>query len=299
MIVTTGQRVTRSAGSAVLSLSSTISCSKLRVWISAPKLAASVFAVSISIVELMVIIIRRSSSDLSASLTRISRRSARSFTVIPSEKVMVRVMGGGAATARAPADAAARRAAARSSARRAVAGIAGGTGTHARHAGTAAGRWPAGPAATAAAAGRRAWRRCRSRAARLSDGRGPCGRARLPVAACVGRGAAGGTTRGGCGTSWRRGCSGGALGGALPGSSTRSRMLGGTKRPAAFSRATSGVSAGSAGSAVRPRPAPRRARRLVQPARRPRLDGGASAAARSTGSSATSSPAWLRRASPS
>ena len=67
------------------------------------------------------------------------------------------------------------------------------------------------------------------------NGRCPCGRARLPVAACGGRGD-GGTTRGGCGTSWRFGCSGGALGGALPGSSTRRRMLGGTKRPAAFSR---------------------------------------------------------------
>ena len=47
----------------------------------------------------MVIIIRRSSSAFNASLTRISRRSARSFTVMPSEKVMVRVIGGGAAGA--------------------------------------------------------------------------------------------------------------------------------------------------------------------------------------------------------
>ena len=45
-----------------------------------------------------------------------------------------------------------------------------------------------------------------------------------------GRGAAG---RGGCcGTMARLGTSGGAWGGACPGSSTRSRMLGGTKRPA-------------------------------------------------------------------
>ena len=42
---------------------------------------------------------RRSSSAFSASLTRTSRRSARSFTVMPSEKVMVRVIGGGAAGA--------------------------------------------------------------------------------------------------------------------------------------------------------------------------------------------------------
>ena len=41
MIVTTGQRVTRSFGSAALSLSAMISCSKLRVSISAPKPAAS------------------------------------------------------------------------------------------------------------------------------------------------------------------------------------------------------------------------------------------------------------------
>jgi hypothetical protein len=48
--------------------------------------------------ELMVIISRRSSSAFSASLTRISRRSARSFTDMPSEKVMVRVMGTAATT---------------------------------------------------------------------------------------------------------------------------------------------------------------------------------------------------------
>ena len=41
MIVTTGQRVTMSFGSAALSLSAMISCSKLRVSISAPKFAAS------------------------------------------------------------------------------------------------------------------------------------------------------------------------------------------------------------------------------------------------------------------
>ena len=76
-----------------------IPCSKLRVWMSAPKLAASVVAVSRSTVELIVIINRRSSSDFSASLTRISRRSARSFTLIPSEKVIVRVMGGGGTAA--------------------------------------------------------------------------------------------------------------------------------------------------------------------------------------------------------
>ena len=62
MMVTTGERVALSFGSATLSLSALISCSKLRVSTSAPKLAASIFAVSRSIAELMVIIIRRSSS---------------------------------------------------------------------------------------------------------------------------------------------------------------------------------------------------------------------------------------------
>ena len=66
MIVTTGQRVTRSFGSATFSLSALISCSKLRVSTSAPKPAARAFAVSRSIAELMVIIIRRSSSAFSA-----------------------------------------------------------------------------------------------------------------------------------------------------------------------------------------------------------------------------------------
>ncbi len=99
MIVTTGARVTRSFGSAAFSLSAIISCSKERVSISAPKLAASPLAVSRSIAELIVIMMRRSRSALRASLTRTSRRSARSFTVMPSEKVMVRVIGGGAAGA--------------------------------------------------------------------------------------------------------------------------------------------------------------------------------------------------------
>ena len=256
MIVTTGQRVTRSFGSAVLSLSAMISCSKLRVSTSAPKFAASDFAVSRSIAELIVIIRRRSSSALRASLTRTSRRSARSFTVMPSEKVMVRVIGGGAACAGACCG--------RCSASRFWAGFSpdGRCCCCGRNPGRIGG-WPGrcgmpvvgrtgcdgsgrGPPSIAAVL--------------LCSGRGdpygrcPCGRARLPVAACGGRGGAGGTTRGGCGTSCRFGCSGGALGGAFPGSSTRKRMLGGTKRPA-FSRAISAAGsalAAAAGSSWQP-----------------------------------------------
>ena len=99
MIVTTGERVDHVLRIGDLVALGVISCSKLRVSISAPKPAASDFAVSRSIAELMVIINRRSSSAFSASLTRTSRRSARSFTVMPSENVMVRVIGGGAAGA--------------------------------------------------------------------------------------------------------------------------------------------------------------------------------------------------------
>ena len=39
----------------------------------------------------------------------------------------------------------------------------------------------------------------------------------------------------------RRGCNGGAFGGALPGSSIRSRILGGTKRPGVAGRAATGI----------------------------------------------------------
>ena len=55
------------------------------------------FAVSMSSVLLMFIIIRFIKSLASTSFTRTSSFSARSFTVIPSARVMVRVIGGGAA----------------------------------------------------------------------------------------------------------------------------------------------------------------------------------------------------------
>ncbi len=53
-------------------------------------------AVSLSRVELMVIIFPFSSSFLRTSLTLASSLSARSLTVIPSPSVIALVMGGGA-----------------------------------------------------------------------------------------------------------------------------------------------------------------------------------------------------------
>ena len=52
-----------------------------------------------SIVLLMVIIMRFINSLARTSLTRTSSLSARSFTVMPSASVIVRVIGGGAAGA--------------------------------------------------------------------------------------------------------------------------------------------------------------------------------------------------------
>ena len=150
-------------------------------------------AVSRSIAELMVIIMRRSSSALSASLTRTSRRSARSFTVMPSEKVMVRVIGGGAAGARRLLRTLQRIALLRRlQAGRAMLLLRAEARPHRRLARTLRhAAWPDAPAATAADADRRASPRCCSAAdAADPNGRCPCGRARLPVAACGGRGAA-------------------------------------------------------------------------------------------------------------
>jgi signal transduction histidine kinase len=77
----------------------TSSSSKLRISISAPNSRAMSFAVSMSTVLLMVIIMRFINSLASTSLTRTSSLSARSFTVMPSASVIVRVIGGGAAGA--------------------------------------------------------------------------------------------------------------------------------------------------------------------------------------------------------
>jgi hypothetical protein len=95
--VTTGARVTISAELVLSPLISPSSSSKLRICTSAPNSRASIVAVSVSRVELMVIISRFMSSFASTSLTRRSSLSARSFTVIPSASVIVRVTGGGVA----------------------------------------------------------------------------------------------------------------------------------------------------------------------------------------------------------
>ena len=94
--VTTGARVTMSAGDASPPSVSMTSSSKLRICTSAPNSRASIVAVSVSSVELMVIISRFISSFPSTSLTRTSSLSARSFTVMPSASVIVRETGGGA-----------------------------------------------------------------------------------------------------------------------------------------------------------------------------------------------------------
>jgi hypothetical protein len=65
---------------------------------SAPKSRASVCAVSVSSVELIVIIMRRSRIFFIRSLTFTSSLSARSFTVMPSASVMSLVIGGGASS---------------------------------------------------------------------------------------------------------------------------------------------------------------------------------------------------------
>ena len=102
MTVTTGARGTASAGELSVVSTSTISCSKVRICTSAPNSRASELAVSLSTVELMVIILPCSSSFLRTSLTRASSLSARSLTVMPSASVMFLVMGGGAVGAIEP-----------------------------------------------------------------------------------------------------------------------------------------------------------------------------------------------------
>ena len=99
MTVTTGARALMSSGFDSSPSAETSSCSKLRISISAPNSRAMSLAVSMSIVLLMVIIMRFINSLARTSFTRTSSLSARSFTVMPSASVMVRVIGGGAAGA--------------------------------------------------------------------------------------------------------------------------------------------------------------------------------------------------------
>ena len=95
MTVTTGARAMVSSGFTSSASTSSMSCSNVRSCSSAPNSRAIIDAVSVSTVLLIVIIIRLSSSFLRTSLTRCSSLSARSFTVMPSTNVMVRVTGGG------------------------------------------------------------------------------------------------------------------------------------------------------------------------------------------------------------
>ena len=83
-------------GLALADSTSTISSSNVRICTSAPNSRATAVAVSLSSVELMVIIFPCSSSFFRTSLTRASSLSARSLTVMPSASVMALVMGGGA-----------------------------------------------------------------------------------------------------------------------------------------------------------------------------------------------------------
>ena len=94
MTVTTGARGTRSSALVSSDSSWTISSSKVRSVTSAPNSRAIMVAVSGSSVVLIVIIRRLSINFFSTSFARTSSRSARSFTVIPSAVVIVRVIGG-------------------------------------------------------------------------------------------------------------------------------------------------------------------------------------------------------------
>ena len=96
MTVTTGARVTTSSARDSPSSTCSSSSSKLRICTSAPNSRAIIVAVSVSSVELIVSISRFISSLARTSFTRRSSLSARSFTVMPSASVMVRVTGGGA-----------------------------------------------------------------------------------------------------------------------------------------------------------------------------------------------------------
>ena len=160
----------------------------------------------------MVIIIRRSSSFFSTSLTRTSSLSARSLTVMPfGERDGARDGRRRARRLRRLGALQARRGRCEApGGRRARAAAEGGQRPGACPGRPGRGRHAAGRThglRRAADAGRRAWRpdgaaRTRRRSPGRRRGRA---RARLPVAAGGGLRCGGGTTRGGCGTSWRRG----------------------------------------------------------------------------------------------
>ena len=184
--------------------------------------ARSVCAVSASSVELIVIIMRRSISFLSTSLTLTSSLSARSLTVMPSASVMSLVIGGGASCGDMPTG--------RSSRRGPVRGRGpDGPGRHRprRHAGRRAGR--AGRRRTNRLRGQRtraAERRARGRRHRTRAGRRTHARAAAAPAASARAATDCGRMTGRCGNGRAAGAS------PVSGSSMRSRRVGGTRRPA-------------------------------------------------------------------
>ena len=97
--MTTGARGDTSSSPAAVVSTCSISSSNERISTSAPNSRATIVAVSVSSVVLMVIIKRRSISFLRTSLARSSSFSARSLTVMPSAREIVRVIGGGGAGA--------------------------------------------------------------------------------------------------------------------------------------------------------------------------------------------------------
>ena len=249
MTVTTGARSLMSSGLASSVSAETSSSSKLRISISAPNSRAMSLAVSTSSVLLMVIIMRFISSLARTSFTRTSSLSARSFTVIPSARVMVRVIGGGAAGADGVAGAEGR---SRRGRDRALAGAVLSERRalrkrrpRRRHAGRGGRAAACARAATAADAVRRACSVSSAAAAgdTAADAPGAPGRARPGPDARPARGPRGraGRRRG---AAWRTirawlvcgrlaGASGRAGCGVWPGSSMRSRSVGGTNRPGA------------------------------------------------------------------
>ena len=95
--VTTGAREEKSSSAAAVVSTSSSSSSNERISTSAPNSRATIVAVSVSSVVLMVIINRRSISFFRTSFARRSSFSARSLTVMPSASEIVRVIGGGGA----------------------------------------------------------------------------------------------------------------------------------------------------------------------------------------------------------
>ena len=99
MIVTTGGRIpvsgTNSSPAAAASISFAVCSSNVITFVSAPKKRAISLASSASSVWLIVANTPCDSSREIRSLARISSFSARSFTLMPSVIVMLRVIGSG------------------------------------------------------------------------------------------------------------------------------------------------------------------------------------------------------------